>query len=137
MTSLLQALNKKGFSAARADGDNAAATGGALVRGVFAEPDSRNRIRRALLGSGSQNPRFFLYVAIFNLARQDRALYQSEPTQSPDDRYGPVITLNAYIPIAKYELNKSPSEEEVKKICDQIVASLVNLLEKNPNAFSQ
>jgi len=76
-------------------------------------------------------------VGIFNLARQEQALYQLAPTQSPNDRYGPVITLNTYIPLAKYELDKNPSEEEVKKICDQIVASLVSLLEKNANAFAQ
>jgi hypothetical protein len=133
--SLLQAFGKKGLSAARAEGNKG--TAGALIRGIFAEPDMRNRIRRAQLGGGSPNPRFLLYVGIFNLARQEQALYQLAPAQSPDDRYGPVITLNTYIPLAKYELDKNPSEEEVKKICDQIVASLVSLLEKNPNAFAQ
>ena len=132
--SLLQAFSKKGLSAARAEGNKG--TAGALIRGIFAEPDMRNRIRRAQFGGGSPNPRFFLYVGIFNLARQEQALYQLAPTQSPNDRYGPVITLNTYIPLAKYELDKNPSEEEVKKICDQIAASLVSLLEKNANAFA-
>lgn len=132
--SLLQALSKKGFPAGHWDGRKAGA--GALIRGVFAEPDSRNRIRRALLGGGSPNARFFLYVGIFNLGRQEQPLYELAPTQSPNDRYGPVITLNAYIPLAKYELDKNPSEEDVKRICEEIAASLVTLLEKNPNAFA-
>jgi len=133
--SLLQALNKKGFSAERWDDGK---TGpGALIRGVFGEPDSRNHIRRALLGGASPNARFLLYVGIFNLARQEQPLYQLAPTQSSSERYGPVITLNAYVPLAKYELDKNPSEEDVRKICEQIAAGLVGLLEKNPDAFSQ
>jgi len=132
---LVQSLTKRGLSAVRAEGQQAAA--GALIRGVFAEPDARNRIRRALLGGSSPNARFLLYVGIFNLARQEEPLYQAAPVQSSSERYGPVITLNAYIPLAKYELDRNPSEQDVKKICEQIAASLVSLLEKNPDAFPQ
>jgi hypothetical protein len=195
-TTLVQTLEKKGFHAARASGPNPAA--GALIRGVFAEPDAMNRIRRALLGGGSPNARFLLYVAIFNLARQEQPLYQPatnqassrgvEPSQvynncisnvakselnekfseadlqnlcnqlyqahfravreeqpdrqappvpvpAPDTAYGPIITLNNYVPMAKYEVDKNPTEEDVQKICNQIAASLMALLEKNPQAF--
>jgi hypothetical protein len=131
----LESLNKRGLSALRAEAQKAPA--GALIRGVFAEPDARNRIRRALLGGSSPNAKFLLYVGIFNLARQDEPLYQEAPTQSPSGRYGPVISLNAYVPLAKYELDKNPSGEDVKKICDQIAASMASLLEKNPDAFSE
>jgi hypothetical protein len=46
-----------------------------------------------------------------------------------------VITLNNYVPLAKYELDKNPTEEDVQKICNQIAANLVSLLETNPHAF--
>ena len=75
--SMLQALNKKGFLAMRAEGQKAPK--GALIRGVFAEPDARNRIRRALLGGISPNTKFLLYVGIFNATRQDQPLYQLAP----------------------------------------------------------
>lgn len=192
---LVQTLEKKGFSASRASRPNPPT--GALVRGVFAEPDALNRIRRALLGGGSPNARFLLYVGIFNLARQEQPLYQpatnqrsdngtepnfklgsyvspaknvvetilaeeikgvrkisgpvntevyhlarqeqplhqTAPNETPDSAYGPVITLNNYVPMAKYEMDKNPTEEEVQKICNQIAASLMALLEKNPHAF--
>lgn len=133
--SLLQALNKRGFPAARTDGQKAPA--GALIRGVFTEPDARNRTRRALLGSASPGTRFFLYVGVFNLAREEQLLYQLAPTQTQNERYGPVITLNTYIPLAKFELDKNPSEEDVRKICEQIAASLVSLLADNTEAFSK
>ena len=132
---LLQILQKKGYNATRAGGQNPPS--GAILRGVFAEPDEKNRIRRTLLGGTSLNPRFFLYVGIFNLARPDQPLYQLAAEQPGGNQFGPVIMLNNYIPLAKYELDKNPSDEDVRKICGQIEASLTALLAANPNAFSQ
>ena len=134
-TTLLQILQKKGYNATRASGQNPPS--GAMIRGVFAETDAKNRIRRSLWGGTSSNPRFFLYVGIFNLARPDQPLYQPASEQPANSQYGPVITLNTYIPMAKYELDKNASEEDVLKICVQIAASLTALLAANPDAFSQ
>ncbi len=132
---LLQILQKKGYNATRASGQNPSS--GAIVRGVFAETDAKNRIRRALLGGNSANPKFLLYVGIFNLARPDQPLYQLAPEQPSGNQYGPVITLNNYIPLGKYEIDKNPTEEDVRKICAQIGASLTALLAANPNAFTE
>jgi len=132
---LLQILQKKGYNATRASGQNPSS--GALLRGVFAETDAKNRIRRSLFGGTSANSRFFLYVGIFNLARPDQPLYQLASEQPANSRYGPVITLNNYIPLAKYELDKNPTEEDVRKICAQIAASLTPLLDANSSAFSE
>jgi len=132
---LLQILQKKGYNATHAGGQDPPS--GAMLRGVFAEPDAKNRIRRSLWGGTSTNSRFFLYVGIFNLARPDQPLYQLAPEQPASSQYGPVITLNSYIPLAKYELDKNPTEEDVRKICAQIAASLTALLAANPNAFSE
>jgi hypothetical protein len=134
-TTLLQILRNKGYNATRASGQNP--SNGAVIRGVFAEPDAKNRIRRSLFGGTSANSRFFLYVGIFNLARPDQPLYQLASEQPVNAQYGPVIMLNNYIPLAKYELDKNPSEEDVRKICAQIAASLTSLLAANPSAFSQ
>jgi hypothetical protein len=131
---LLQALTRKGFNATRAAGQ--APASGAQIRGVFAEPDAMNRIRRALLGSGAPNARFLLYVGIFNLGKQEQPLYLPAPVQQTSNEYGPVITLNTYVPLAKYEVDKNPTEEDVQKICNQIATSLTALLANNPNAFS-
>ncbi|HXC47919.1 MAG TPA: hypothetical protein VNU20_06480 [Candidatus Sulfotelmatobacter sp.] len=132
---LVQILQKKGYNATRASGQNPPS--GAMIRGVFAETDVKNRIRRSLWGGTSSNPRFFLFVGIFNLARPDQPLYQIASEQPANSQYGPVITLNTYIPLAKYELDKNPSEEDVRKICAQIATSLTALLAANPDAFSQ
>lgn len=132
---LVETLQKSGYTARRARG--AALPKGALLRGVFAEPDEKNRIRRTLLGGTSVNSKFFLYVGIFNLARPDQPLYQLAAEQPGGSQFGPVITLNNYIPLAKYELDKNPTEEDVRKVCVQITASLTALLATNANAFAQ
>lgn len=133
---LAQVLAQNGFTATtRKQGDNP--SNGVLIRGVFAEPDAKNQIRRALLGTDAPSAHFLLYVGIFNLSKPDQPLYQPAPVQDPSDpRFGPVITLNNYIPLAKYELDKDPTEEQVRKICMEIAASLKALVVANPNAFS-
>jgi hypothetical protein len=132
---LLQSLQNAKFTATRQSGSMPA--GGVLIRGVFAEPDAMNRVRRGLLGTNSPGGKFLLYVGIFNLSRPDAPLYELAAVQEPDPRYGPVITLNNYIPLAKFEVTKNPSEEDIRKICAQIVANLTALLANNPAAFSQ
>jgi hypothetical protein len=133
--SLVQAFQKAGYSAARQG--NSSAADGVLLRGVFAEVDAHNRIRRAILGGGTPGANLLLYVGTFNLARPDQQLYQQAVTQNPDSRYGPIITLNNYIPLVKFELSKNPTEDEVRKICIRIVQNLDTLLRTNPSAFSQ
>ncbi|HXH67740.1 MAG TPA: hypothetical protein VNI81_11110 [Candidatus Limnocylindrales bacterium] len=132
---LLEILQKKGYNAMRASGQNPSS--GAMIRGVFAETDAKNRIRRSLWGGNSTNSRFFLYVGIFNLGRPDQPLYEIALEQPANSQYGPIITLNNYIPLAKYELDKNPTDEDVRKICAQIAASLTALLAANWSAFAQ
>jgi len=132
---LLQSLQNSKFTSAKQPSERPSS--GVLIRGVFAEPDALNRIRRALMGSDAPGGKFFLYVGIFNLARPDAPLYDHAPVQDPDPRYGPVITPNNYIPLAKFEIAKDPSEEDIRKICAQIVVNLTALLTKNAAAFSQ
>ena len=132
---LVQALQKSGYSSVSRRGQTAKS--GAQIRGVFTEPDAKNRIRRALLGGGSAGSKLLLYIGIFNLGKPDQPLYQLAPEQSPEPQFGPIITLNSYIPLAKYELPKNPTEDDVRTICAQIAASLTALLQENPAAFSQ
>lgn len=137
---LVESLQKAGFKAAvrRAASGGTSGTGkGVALRGVFAEPDDLNRIRRALFGSRAPGPKFLLYVGSFNLSRPDQPLYRLASVQAPDSRYGPIITPNAYIPLVKYEITKNPTEEDVRKVCDDIARNLTVLLSANPAAFAQ
>jgi hypothetical protein len=132
---LVQTLQRDGYVALRQAGK--APERGVLLRGVFAEPDDKNRIRRAILGGGSTGPKLLLYVGTFNLSSPDQPLYLPAAVQEPDSRYGPVITLNAYIPLSKYEVDKNPGVEDVQKICTAISNNLSALLNKNAMAFQQ
>jgi hypothetical protein len=76
-----------------------------------------------------------LYVATYNLARPDQPLYLLAPVQDHDQRYGPIISMNSYVPMEKYELSKDPTEEDVRNICGQIVSNLVQLIKRNVVAF--
>jgi hypothetical protein len=135
-TMLAEAFRKSGYTAVtRVTGS--LPTEGVLLRGVFAEPDDSNRIRRTLLGSRATNPKMMLYVAVFNLGHQEQPLYLPAVVQDPDPRYGPVITLNAYLPMVKFEVPKDPTEDDVRKACDEIVNQLTKLLVQNPNAVEK
>jgi hypothetical protein len=131
---LVETLRKNGFAATRIREKPPGK--GVLLRGVFAEADAKNQIRRAILGAESANPEFFLYVGTFNLKSPDQPLYQLADVQSPDPRYGPVITPNAYIPMDKFQIAKHPTQADVQKVCTQIAQNLSKLLQSNKEAFS-
>jgi hypothetical protein len=131
---LVETLRKQGYSSLR---NRALSGNGILLEGVFTEPDQKNRIRRALLGSGSPGTKLTLYLGVFDQKSVTQPLYVEAPAQEPDPNYGPVITLNAYIPMAKYEIEKDITEEDVRSICAQIAADLTALLQRNPAAVAQ
>ncbi len=133
---LLDEFKKRGFAASRRQ-LHPQADKGALVGGVFAEADAKNRIRRAMLGGGAPGQTMILYVATFNLARPSEPLYLPATEQNSDARYGPIISLNNYLPMARFELSKNPTEKEVQEISSQIVQNVSSLLEANPAAFAQ
>jgi len=126
---LVEALRRKGYSSAREQGRTVK---GILLEGVFAEADEKNRIRRAIVGRGSTKTKFLLYVGTFDQKSLGQPLYKEAVVQERDERYGPVITLNAYIPLAKYEIDKGSTEEDVRKICERIADHLTELLSRNP-----
>ena len=131
---LVQALRKKGFNATPQGSSRPEK--GVLLKGVFAEVDSQNHNCLAILGGTAPAPTFVLYVGVYNLARPDQPLYRVMTMENCDAHYGPVISLNNYIPMEKYEVSKSPTEDEVRKSCAQVVANLTALLSVNSAAFS-
>lgn len=145
--SLLRALERAGYTARRLKASEDRPESGVLLRGVFAETDEQNHIRLALLGSGSPAPQFELYLGVQNLARADQPLYEianpdspglrTPEGEAPDNRYGPVITVTSYAPVAKLALDKEPTEEQVQKIAADIVASLTALLSANPAVMEE
>jgi hypothetical protein len=131
---LVEMLRKQGYSSSRSQ---TLPANGILLEGVFAEADQKNRIRPALLGSSSRALKLTLYVGAFDQKNMNEPLYRAAPVQEPDPNYGPVITLNAYIPMARYEIAKDPGEEDMRKICGQIAADVAALVQRNPAVIAQ
>ena len=131
---LVSALENAGYTVRRLRAREALPKVGLHIRGVFAETDERNRVRRLLVGSDSSSPKMLLYVGVNNLAQPEQPLYELANPPSNDGGRGPVITVTSYSPAARFEMGRSPSDEEFKKIATQIAADLTALLNANPLA---
>jgi hypothetical protein len=134
---LVRALEKSGYTVRRLRAGETQPQAGLRIRGVFAEPDEENRIRRLLIGGDSATPKMLLYVGVDNLARPEQPLYELAKPASNDGRHGPVISVTSYSPVARFEMDKNPADDDIKKITADIVADLNALLKANPAGDSQ
>ena len=133
----MKTLEKAGYTVRRLRPGDARPATGLRIRGVFAEADEQNRVRRLLVGSDSVTPKMLLYVGVNNLARPEQPLYELASPPSNDSRHGPVITLTSYSPAARFEMSKNATEEDFKKIASEIAADLSALLNANPLTVAQ
>lgn len=138
--SLLRALAALGYQARPSPAQRAGS--GVELRGVFAEPDDKNRIRRAILGAGANAPKLLLYVSVANLAKPAQPFYQRvvpNPAvpEAVDNRYGPVIAISAYVPVSKFEVDRSPAPEDLDKVARAVAAQVDALLRANALAVSR
>ena len=134
---LVRVLEKAGYTVHRVHGGEAVPRAGLRIRGVFAESDEQNRIRRLLVGGDSTTPKMLLYVGVDNLARPEQPLYELAKPPSNDGKHGPVITVTSYSPVARFEMDKNPADDDLKKIATEIVADLNALLSANPTLAAQ
>ncbi len=130
--SLVKALEKAGYKARRLRAGEDRPPAGMRIRGVFAEPDEQNRVRRLLVGGIAVTPKMLLFVGVNDLARPDQPLYELANPPSKDSRHGPVITVTSYAPVSRFELDRKPAEMDINKIATQIAADLTGLLNSNP-----
>jgi len=129
---LVTALGKAGYKVSRLRTGQVLPAAGLRIRGVFAEADERNRVRRLLVGSNPITPKMLLYVGVNNLARPQQPLYELANPPSDDGRHGPVITVTSYSPAARFEMDRNAADDDFKKIASEIVADLNALLIANP-----
>jgi hypothetical protein len=136
-TKLVAALQKAGYSAVRMRGGDARPDGGVQIRGLFAEVDSENHWRRAVIRTATDNDKMQALVAVANLAKPDQALYEIANLPGNEDKPGAIITLSSYVPMTKYELSKDANEDVFKGIAPRVVNDLTELLQRNPFAIPQ
>jgi len=129
---LVTALEKAGLKGRHLRTREALPAEGLRIRGVFAEPDEQNRVRRLLVGIDPTSPKMLLYVGVNNLARPQQPLYELANPPGNDSKHGPVITVTSYSPAVRFEMDRNAADDDFKKIASEIVADLNALLIANP-----
>jgi len=136
-TKLVIALQRAGYSAVRMHAGDARPDSGVQIRGLFAEVDSENHWRRAVIRSAADTGKIQALVVVANLAKPDQTLYEIAHLPGNEDKPGAVITLSPYVPLTKYELSKDANEDVFKGTAARVVNDLTELLNRNPAAISQ
>jgi hypothetical protein len=136
-TALVKELEKAGYTAHRLRPGETRPSDGIRISGIFGEPDEQNRLRRAVIGTITGDGKMSLFVGIGNLARPDQALYEGADPTSSENKAGTIITVSAYAPVAKFEIEKNTTEKAVKDTAEGIVADLSALLTANVVALTQ
>jgi hypothetical protein len=136
-TRVVAALQKAGYGATRMHTGDARPDTGVGLRGLFAEVDSENHWRRAIIRTVTDSGKMQALVAVSNLAKPDQALYEIAQIPGNENKPGAVITLSPYVPLTKYELSKDANEDVFKAIAPRVVSDLTELLKRNPAAMPQ
>ena len=134
---LVSALEEAGYKVQRLRAVDPLPESGIRLRGVFAEADEQNRVRRLLIGSDVTADKMLLYVGVNNLARPEQPLYELAKPPADETGHGPVITITSYLPAARFEMNKSPVAEDFKRVASEIVTDLNGLLNANASSTGQ
>jgi hypothetical protein len=134
---LVKELEKQGYIARRLRAGDSRPDEGLKISGVFAEPDEENRLRRAVIGGGPSVGQMALFVSIGNLARPDQPLYAVVDPKTASNNVGPVITVSAYAPVARFEMPKNVTEKAVHDTANSIVTDLTQLLSTNVAVLSR
>jgi hypothetical protein len=130
-TALISELEHAGYVARRLRPGETRPEEGLRISGVFTEPDEQNRLRRAVIGAGPTVGQMALFVSIGNLARPDQTLYAVVDPKTAGNNVGPVITVSAYAPVARFEMSKNVTEKAVRDAATSIVTNLTLLLRTN------
>lgn len=136
-TKVVAALQKAGYTATRMHPGDARPDTGAGIRGLFAEVDSENHWRRAVIRTATDSGKIEALVAVSNLAKPEQALYEIAQLHGNDPGPGAVITISPYVPLTKYDLGKDAKEDAFQQIAARIVRDLTDLLQRNPAAIPQ
>jgi hypothetical protein len=135
-TVLVQVLEQAGYTVRRLRSSAARPESGVVIHGVFAQADPNAGLRRVVIGGIATDPKMLLFIGIGNLARPDQNLYQVA-APPPASNLGPVISVSAYAPVSRYELEFDPSPEQVKKTAETISTDLTRVLNANPLSVAE
>lgn len=133
---LVNSLENAGYTARRLRAEDPRPEQGLRIQGVFTQVDEKSRVRRALIGSGFESGNLQLFVSVSNLERPDQQFYEIADAKSADNKYGPVITISPYAPVAKFEFDKDADDKGFRDLGSKMAAELTALLNSNPMSTS-
>ena len=120
-TSLVEDLQKAGLNARRLAPGETLPAGGWLVRGVFTDVDTGNRLRRAVVGFGSGATQMQLVLAIDDLSSgAPRPLYQTDAEASSGRAPGGIVLMNPAMMAARFVMSRKDVDKNAKKLAQQV-----------------
>ncbi|MGO1079300.1 DUF4410 domain-containing protein [Inquilinus sp. CA228] len=118
---LVAELSKSGFASRRLRHGEPYPPAGWLVRGIFTEMDTGNRLRRAVIGFGVGGTEMQLQIVVSDLAKHpNEAFYSFGVGTSSDKGPGAVLFRNPYVALAKFVLSTNAPERDIDKTARQI-----------------
>jgi len=130
-TSLVKELSKLGFTASRLSAGMLPPPEGLLIRGVFAQVDEGNRLRRAVIGFGAGQTDLQVMVTVDDLAHgSPQPFYELDTNAESRKLPGAAITMNPYVAAAKFVLSGRDLNKNVTQTASKIAADLAGRLGK-------
>jgi hypothetical protein len=129
--SLVADLTAAGIPAERMTRSPVLPADGWLLHGAFVEVDEGNRLQRAVIGFGSGASHMQVMVGVNDLARNPEAPFiifgtVTDPSKLP----GAAVSMNPYMAAARFVMEKSATEKDVKRTSTEIVRELLKYQEK-------
>lgn len=130
-TSLVKELTKKELSAQRFNTGGPLPANGLLVRGVFAQVDEGNRLRRVAIGFGAGDTEVQVFVSVDDLVRgSPKPFYELDTKAESRKLPGAVITMNPYVAAGKYILSGRDLEKNITQTASKIAADIAEHIKK-------
>jgi hypothetical protein len=135
-SNLASALENAGYTVHRLRPGDPRPETGVRIQGVFTQVDEQSRLRKAIIGSGLEPAGLQVFFCVGNLARPDQEFYEITGPKSADNKFGPIITVSPYAPVAKFDVDREANDLALKDLSAKMVADLMELLKANPMATS-
>jgi hypothetical protein len=124
-SSLVSDLNRAGLNAQRIGATDPLPARGWLVRGVFTDVDSGNRLHRAVIGFGSGATQMQLVLSIDDVAQGvPKPLYKADASATSGNAPGAAVLLNPIAMGARFVMSRDDLDKSAKKLAEQVSAEI-------------
>jgi hypothetical protein len=119
-------LRKAGLSALRATPGAPVPRQGWLVRGLFTDLDTGNRLRRAVIGFGQGATQIQLLLAVDDLSHgAPRPFYSADASASSGQAPGALVLMNPALMGLRFVMSRDDLEKSAQKLAQQVSDAIV------------